>query len=356
MAIKLLWISLSLVFHFSFCFQNTNIKETERYLSCPFHALHNHEFACHEVAMERTETILSFQAPPKFNFHNPKIQNLLQNKKIALIGDSLMRNQFVSLACLLWEFDSSVEASSLVVTEQFPRIYSQLLNFDLLYMNHNSIVDGTALEILFPSKPLVIHADIEKLLHGLYGHERRPPDISLFSFGHHFSQLKYNASCTASNGCDPESLDWDRFEVVTDMVNQLLAAIARTVDTKIVWRSVPPRHFENGDWDTNGSCHSAAPCFLDLMQHIHEPTSAYYRALRTSEILRKSAELRGFGFIDVARTTNDRCDAHISNLHGRVGAAAEDCAHYCVPGVPDTWHDGLLHFLGFDSHFAVSEG
>jgi hypothetical protein len=85
---------------------NTNFKNISPYMHCPYHSYPGGTFNCFG-SPKRVLNILSYQTSPKFNFHDIKVANRLRNKSLLLIGDSLMRNQYASLGCFLWEYDPS---------------------------------------------------------------------------------------------------------------------------------------------------------------------------------------------------------------------------------------------------------
>jgi hypothetical protein len=172
----------------------------------------------------------------------------------------------------------------------------------------------------------------------------------VISAGHHFVHGQYDKNCTVAVDCDPNEIEWDKFEkamltfnsLLKQEINKRLSKTARE-QLKIVWRSVPARHYSNGEWNTAGSCPRTEPCFDQLIDSFksNKKDSHVYKAYHLSEILKKAALKHNLEYLDISRNSFDRCDGHVGNLKSHVA----DCSHYCVPGVPDTWHDGLLEWL-----------
>jgi hypothetical protein len=59
------------------------------------------------------------------------------------------------------------------------------------------------------------------------------------------------------------------------------------------------------------------------------------------------SKLEGVNMLNVTRMTALRKDGHLSvylNPSGPVPRYKQDCSHWCLPGVPDTWNE-LLYAL-----------
>lgn len=50
-----------------------------------------------------------------------------------------------------------------------------------------------------------------------------------------------------------------------------------------------------------------------------------------------------FKYVDVTRASLARPDAHVQWYGQETGN--EDCTHYCVPGVPDSWADVVYSYV-----------
>jgi hypothetical protein len=331
-------------------FRNTNIHNVTRYLDCSFHAERDYEFACHKFSEEKTDQVLSFQALPKFNFHDPEVRDQIRNSSIVFFGDSLMRNQFISMACLLFEYDESITEDQQERDDHFLKIYSPELDYEIIFVNHHTLFDAP-ISTIYKGKDLKIGQMFLNALKGDYSTiPGRTPNLAVVSAGHHFIRGQYDKSCTEDNDCDPSEIEWDKFEkamlnfnlLLKQEINKRLSKTARE-KLKIVWRSVPARHYSNGEWNTAGSCPLEEPCFDQLIDSFKnkKTDSHVYKAYHFSEILKKAAFKHKLEYLDISRNSFDRCDGHVGKLKSHVA----DCSHYCVPGVPDTWHDGLLEWL-----------
>jgi hypothetical protein len=346
-------------------FRHMNVVNWERYLTCSKHL----GFACHEIgdmviAEKKTDDIVFWQAFPTFDFHRPLIQKRVAHKSLLMFGDSLMRNQFVSLACLLYEADASIATKDIVVHSKFHiKIYSPWLDFQITLVDFRTLFNAAASsspdeKSSHPNSKLHLHSTFVKELHG-HAHSR-VPDVTLISTGHQWLTEPFDPICKQNlstihnklpDNCNtPVRYEWKQYESALNQFNSLLSDelkapsdsksnAAKRKKMKIVWRSAPPSHYS-----ADGTCASRRPCWqaLKAAMNSKDLSSSYYRAYYLSEMMRKSANKFGFDYLDISSVTQDRCDGH-RNVLGNL--ATPDCSHYCVPGVPDMWHEGLTEWL-----------
>ncbi|KAI3899271.1 hypothetical protein MKW92_003841 [Papaver armeniacum] len=97
--------------------------------------------------------------------------------------------------------------------------------------------------------------------------------------------------------------------------------------TQVVFRGFSLSHYEGGKWNTGGKCNlETEPITKDTLRKMKTPVI----------------------YMNVSKLTYYRSDAHPS-LYGknytsqeRSGAMLiQDCSHWCLPGVPDTWNELL---------------
>ena len=104
-------------------------------------------------------------------------------------------------------------------------------------------------------------------------------------------------------------------------------------------------NYRNGTWDEGGHCHTFVSPEMDLTKLESEPLNN----LQISEVIKKmeDAQIKA-QFINITYLTELRKDGHPS-IHREPGTpetAPQDCSHWCLPGVPDTWNELLyVHLL-----------
>ncbi|KAJ3695526.1 hypothetical protein LUZ60_000903 [Juncus effusus] len=114
----------------------------------------------------------------------------------------------------------------------------------------------------------------------------------------------------------------------------------------LFFRTQSPRHFEGGDWNTGGTCRREQPLSTSEVEELfsveRNGTNVESRLINQhlSKALKKS---KRFHILDVTEMSEFRADAHPS-IYG--GKKHEDCMHWCLPGLTDFWND--LFFASFE--------
>ncbi|KAL5541240.1 hypothetical protein UlMin_042713 [Ulmus minor] len=116
------------------------------------------------------------------------------------------------------------------------------------------------------------------------------------------------------------------------------------------WRLQSPRHFHGGDWNQNGSCLFSDP--------LEEPQLDLWFDPRNNGVNKEARILNGMikdavrgteiQLLDLSHLSEFRADAHPAVWLGKKDAVAiwgQDCMHWCLPGVPDTWVDILSELI-----------
>ena len=109
-----------------------------------------------------------------------------------------------------------------------------------------------------------------------------------------------------------------------------------------------------GDWKTGGSCHSETLPDLTPPESLEEWTDLLKPV---NDVLGNNLnpKLSGVDILNVTRMTAQRKDGHLSvylSPSGPVPRYKQDCSHWCLPGVPDTWNE-LLYALIMKRHMKM---
>ncbi|CAN1807532.1 Protein trichome birefringence-like 10 [Linum perenne] len=114
--------------------------------------------------------------------------------------------------------------------------------------------------------------------------------------------------------------------------------------TQVLFRTYSPAHFRGGKWNTGGSCHKEA---LPELEAASETWGQFEIAANVLSNFTKQ-DRRSFEFLNITGLTARRKDGHISlyyaNSHGAGPTPTQDCSHWCLPGVPDSWNE-LIYAL-----------
>lgn len=94
----------------------------------------------------------------------------------------------------------------------------------------------------------------------------------------------------------------------------------------------------NGTWETGGSCQQNIEPETNLTAFEHEPWH--------NQVITETIEgMKMVKLLNITYLSNLRKDGHPSSHREPAFRAEniEDCSHWCLPGVPDTWNE-LLYF------------
>ncbi|XP_008667935.1 putative DUF231 domain containing family protein isoform X1 [Zea mays] len=175
-------------------------------------------------------------------------------------------------------------------------------------------------------------------------------DVLIFNTGHWWDRYKFpkDTPLVFYKGGKPIEPPLDMHNGLKVVLKSIASYIEREVPRKTLklWRTQSPRHFYGGEWDHNGSCVSDRrleehelnswfdPQFGGVNKEARTVNLAIQEALAGTEIQ----------LLNLTYMSEFRADAHPAIWLGKKDAVAvygQDCMHWCLPGVPDTWVDIL---------------
>ncbi|ONK77392.1 uncharacterized protein A4U43_C02F6060 [Asparagus officinalis] len=115
----------------------------------------------------------------------------------------------------------------------------------------------------------------------------------------------------------------------------------------VILRSYSPEHYTSGGWNSGGGCSgidkparkSIRSGYTNSMEKVQ--VVKFEKAAKT---LRNGLRLR---FMDVTELSGYRNDGHAGKYGRKVRMknVAEDCVHWCMPGIVDIWNEVLFEML-----------
>nr|GME02227.1 protein trichome birefringence-like 13 isoform X2 [Ipomoea batatas]GME15172.1 protein trichome birefringence-like 13 isoform X2 [Ipomoea batatas] len=112
----------------------------------------------------------------------------------------------------------------------------------------------------------------------------------------------------------------------------------------LLFRTQSPRHFEGGDWDQGGSCKRSQPLSPQEVEELfsirNNGTNVETRLV--NQHLHKALKGTKFRVMDITHMSEFRADAHPSTAGGK---KHDDCMHWCLPGITDTWNDLFISYV-----------
>lgn len=271
----------------------------------------------------------------------------MQDKTIAFVGDSLNRQQFQSLMCMVtggeerpevenigWKF-GLVKPRGAVRPDGWAFRFPDT-NTTILYYWSASLCNLEPINITDPATEVAMHLDrppafLSKFLDQI--------NVLVLNTGHHWNRGKLNANRWVMH-VDGKPVKDRKLAQIGNAKNFTVHSIARWVDSQIplhpqlkaFFRTISPRHFFNGDWNTGGSCDNTTP--LKQGSEVQQDESS-------DPVVESAVKGTRVKILDITAISQLRDEGHISQYSLKASTGVQDCLHWCLPGIPDTWNELL---------------
>ncbi|XP_078170615.1 protein trichome birefringence-like 8 [Carex rostrata] len=271
-----------------------------------------------------------------------------RNKRIVFVGDSIGRNQWESLICML----STNVSNPSNIYEQFGNPITKHRGFlSMVFKDYNLTVEyyrAPQLVVIDRFKPqnasvagLRGAIRVDKLPH--FANRWAGADLLVLNTGHWWNIDKtlkmgnyFQVGQTVNHTMDIK----EAFQRSMETIKSWAFNNPKLSKSYIFLRSYAPIHFMNGTWKHHGTCALESDPYTD--------TNSFRPESWTNPIISSTIkEMRNHGMrasiLNVTYMTEFRKDGHPSK-HREPGTppdGPEDCSHWCLPGVPDTWNEIL---------------
>ncbi|XP_073024679.1 protein trichome birefringence-like 12 isoform X1 [Primulina eburnea] len=325
--------------------------------TCPFH---RNAWNCIKNQREKMGRINSWKWVPEdceLNVVDPiGFLNLMRNRNIGFVGDSLNENFLAAFLCILRVADDG--ATKWKRKGAWRGAYFPKFNVTVAY--HRAVL--LAKYEWQTKQPELSGQDG---MEGMYRVDVDVPaddwaniaefyDVLVFNTGHWWGEDKFpkETPLVFFQGGQPIHPPLKMLDGLNIVLEHMVDHIEKTFPKKALkfWRLQSPRHFHGGEWNQNGSCLFDEPLEERQLDLWFDPSNGGVNkeARQLNYLIEASLKGTSIRILDLTHMSEFRADAHPAVWLGKKDAVAiwgQDCMHWCLPGVPDTWVDILTRLI-----------
>ncbi|XP_060196701.1 protein trichome birefringence-like 4 [Lycium barbarum] len=284
---------------------------------------------------------------------------LLRGKRLVYVGDSLNRNMWESMVCLL---RNSLEDKSRVFEASGRHDFKKEGAYSFIFMDYNCSVEFVRSPFLVQewevpdkngSKKETLRLDLIEMSLDKY----KGADILVFNTGHWWTHEKTSAGkgyYQEGSHVYSELNVVEAFRKAMTTWSRWIEANVDPIKTQVFFRGYSVSHFSGGEWYSGGKCDSDTEPLddeKDLLTSLYPPTTG----MLENVIRWMKAPVY---YLNITRMTDFRKDGHpsvyrkpnMTDEERRSTLRYQDCSHWCLPGVPDTWNELLYAQLLMKHH------
>ncbi|XP_034677950.1 protein trichome birefringence-like 38 [Vitis riparia] len=255
-----------------------------------------------------------------------------KGKRIMFVGDSLSLNQWQSLTCML---HAAVPRSRYTVDRENDLSTFTIPEFGIsIYLSHNDFLVDLVKEKV--GKVLRLDSIVG-------GNAWKGFDMLIFNTWHWWIHKGSKQPWDYIEIGGKYYRDMNRLVAFKEGLTTWSKWVESNINpavTRVFFQGISPTHYNGDEWKQSGSttCNGQTQPLSGSMYPAGMPSEA--KILK--EVLSKMS--KPVQLLDITTLSQLRKDGHPS-YYGNNGRKEDDCSHWCLAGVPDTWNELLYASL-----------